>query len=179
MAGARLLRTKPMKATTIILLCAAIGLGIFLFRQNTTIASQDAQLAAISVELSALKQQNKSASLDFQVKCSEQAQKAFIQLGFKANDIASYQSHYNAKLNKCFIDTENTTFQGKTGWTYRNVYDAVEGRSYGTYVWHTERNKKYWEVPPFMCEVESPQGEKQRCNSKEEFSKLVQIYMVE
>lgn len=166
-----------MKAIVIVLLSVAMGLGIFLFRQSATIASQEAQLAAIGAELSALKLQTKSVSLDIQVKCSEQAHKAFVQSGFKANDWAGYQNHYNAQLKKCFIETQNTTTQGKTVWTYRNVYDAVEGKQYATYAWHTDAEKQYWEVPPFMCNVESPQGEKQQCHSEEEFSKLIQIYM--
>jgi hypothetical protein len=177
MAGVRL-RRIDMKAIIIILLVAAIGLSVLLFRQNVTIASQGARLAAVDAELSALKQQSKSVSLDLQVKCSEQAKKAFVQGGFKANT-AGYENHYNAKLNKCFIDMQNTTSLGKEFLTNRYVFDAVEGKQYGTYGWRSVHGKKYWEVPPISCEVELPQGEKQHCNSEEEFSKLVQIYMAE
>lgn len=166
-----------MKVIVIALLCVALVLGTLLYRQSTTIVSQGAQLAAIGSELSALKQQSKSVSLDLQVKCSAQADKVFIQSGFKANDMADYQSHYNAQLKKCFIEVQNTSTQGNTVWTYRNVYDAVERKQYGTYAWHTDPVKKYWEVPPVMCEVESAQGEKQKCNSDAEFTKLIQIYI--
>ena len=166
-----------MKAIVIALLCVAVGLGVLLFRQSTTVAFQEAQLAAIGAEVSALKQQTKSVSLDLQIKCSEQAHKAFIQCGFKANDMAGYQNHYNIQLKQCLIETQSTTTQGKTVWHYRNLHDAIEGKLYGTYIWHTDAVKKYWEVPPFMCEVESPQGEKQQCHSEEEFEKLIQVYM--
>lgn len=168
-----------MKAIVIALLCVAVGLGIILFRQNATVSSQETQLAAIGAELSALKQQTKSVSFDLQVKCSEQARKAFIQGGFNANDLASYQNHYNPQLKKCFIEMQNTTSQGKTVWTHRNVFDAVEGKEYGTYSWRADAVKKYWEVPPIICVVETPQGETQQCHSDDEFSKLVHIYMAE
>ena len=164
-----------VKVLIIIVLCAVIGLGALLFRQNATIVSQETKLAAVDAELSALKQQSKSVSLDLQVKCSEQAHKTFVQSRFNAG----YENHYNAKLKKCFIDMQDTTSQGKEYLTNRYVSDAIEGKLYGTYAWHSAHNKKYWEVPPTICEVESLQGEKQRCNSEEEFSKLVQVYMAE
>lgn len=166
-----------MKIIVITIACVAAILAIFVFRQNATIASQDAQLTAIGAELSALKQQTKSVSLDIQMKCSEQSRKAFIQSGFKTNDQAVYQNHYNAQLKKCFIDVQNTMVKGETIWTYQNVYDAVEGKQYGTYAWHTDPVKKYWEVPPIICEVELLQGEKVQCQSEDEFVKLIQVYM--
>lgn len=170
-----------MKIIAIVLLCVAIGFGVLLFRQSATNASQESQLNTIEAELSALKRQSKlvSLSLDLQIKCSEQAKKAFVQSGLKANDLAAFQSHYNATLKKCFIDTSNTSVYGKTTWNYRNIYDAIEGKEYGIYIWHTDPIKKYWEVPPIKCEVESLQGEQQYCNSEKEFSKLVNIYMAE
>jgi hypothetical protein len=168
-----------VKAIVILLVIAVIALAVFLFRQNSAIAVHEERLAAIFAELSAKRLEVKSPPLDLQAKCSDQARKAFTLSGLKESEGATYQNHYNVKLNKCFIETQNQSVRGKTIWTFRNVYDAFEGRLYGTYAWHTEDNKKYWEVKPTMCEVELRSGENQTCQSDEEFSKLVQGYMVE
>ena len=119
------------------------------------------------------------ATLDKQAMCSAQATKAFADMGYPKDAIAGYQNHYNARLNKCFIEVSNTDPKVSPGtiWTYRFVFDAFEGKQYGTYSWHTEKDKKYWEVKPFECEVVLPSGEKQFCNSDDEFTQLIRVYM--
>jgi hypothetical protein len=168
-----------MKIIVFVLFCLAIGLGGFLYWQYVTIASQGTQIAAIGADLAALKQRPKTASLDIQVQCSDQARKAFEQDGFKENDLATYQNHYNVQLNKCFIETDDTTLHGKAIWNNRNLYDAIEGKQYGAFAWRSDALKKNSEVPPVVCEVDSPQGQKQQCHSEEEYSKLVQFYMAQ
>ena len=168
-----------MRTIVFFLLCAVVVLGVVVIRQNSTIDAYSTKLATISAETSAAKEPSKSFSVEIQAKCSEQARIAFVRSGLKESEGAVYQNHYNSKLNKCFIETENHSASGKTLWTYRNVYDAFEGRQYGTYAWHTEGDKKYWEVAPTMCEVESLTGARQICHSDEEFSVLIKSYMVE
>ena len=154
-----------------LLLGVAIALGVYAYRQNATIETQQAQLLAAS-------ERTKTASLDLQAKCSEQASKAFAQAGYTARDAgAAYQNHYNRKLNKCFIEIENTTATSGVVWTHRTLFDAFESKPYGTYAWRTDEKKKYWEVAPVMCEVISPNGEKQPCGSDDEFQNLIRIYM--
>jgi hypothetical protein len=57
------------------------------------------------------------------------------------------------------------------------VFDAFEGKEYATYIWHIEKNKKYWEVPPFECKVTSISGGETECHSQAEFDELVKQYM--
>lgn len=168
-----------MKIIVAALACGIFAIGVFVFRQNAMLKSQAAQIFAINAELSEQRKLPKAQPLDLQIKCAEQARVAFLQAGYKQPDIADYQSHYNAKLGRCIIETQNTSSQGKELFTFRNVYDAVERRDFGTYVWRADPVRKYWEVAPFQCEVDAADGEKQLCHSEEEFSKLVQTYLTD
>ena len=99
-------------------------------------------------------------------------------MGFKPNNMASFVNHYNAKLNTCFVQVDSMDISNpKVIWTHRVVSDAFEGKSYGQYDWHTEKDKKYWDVPPFHCSVVSLGGEEQTCTSDDEFKNLVKVYM--
>jgi hypothetical protein len=99
-------------------------------------------------------------------------------MGYKPKDIAGYENHYNTKLNKCFIMVQNTdATYSPTIWTHKSLFDAYEGKAYGDYSWHTVKNKRYWEVPPFMCKVVLPTGEEHWCKSDEEFDELIKVYM--
>jgi hypothetical protein len=166
-----------LKGLTILALGVAIALGVLAYRQSATIYAQQAELAALGSQVSAGKERANSASLDLQAKCSAEARKTFAESGFKASDGAGYENHYNTKLNRCFVDVQNIKPDATVIWTYRNVFDAFEGKQYGTYAWRTEGGKKFWEVAPVICEVTSPTGERQFCHSDEEFSKLVKVYM--
>ena len=166
-----------MKGVSLLLLAVVVALGVLAYRQTDTITAQQGQLAALASRVSAADDRARSVSLDLQAKCAEQARKTFVQSGFKPTDGAVYENHYSTKLNKCFVHVQNTTTQATTIWTHRNVYDAFEGKPYGTYAWHTVGEKKCWEVAPVICEVISPTGDKQLCHSDEEFTKLVKVYM--
>ncbi len=99
-------------------------------------------------------------------------------MGYKPKHLAGYENHYNTKLNECFIMVQNTdATYAPTIWTHKSLFDAYEGKTYGEYSWHTVKNKKYWEVPPFMCRVVSPSGADQFCKSDDEFQELIKIYM--
>jgi|SRR5271167_1851800 len=90
--------------------------------------------------------------------------------------VADYESHYSAKVDKCFIHIQDTSGT-EPRWTSQTVFDAFEGKGYGVYVWHNDRAKKYWEVPPVECEVTQPSGDKRACHSDDEFTEMVKLYM--
>ena len=118
-------------------------------------------------------------NFDFQERCAKQAREQFKQLGWDKEPMAGFTNHYNEKMNKCFVLIENTDAKSSPGtiWTNVVLMDAFEGKELGLYSWHTEKDKKYWEVPPFQCEVTLPSGEKKICNSREEFDELIKVYM--
>jgi len=119
------------------------------------------------------------ATLDLQEKCSKQATLAFEEMNFQYRDRTSFTNHYNVKLNRCLIETEQYMVPSSPDifWTYKNVSDAYEGTVFASYAWHNDTVKKYWEMPPVACEVTLPSGEEEVCSSSDEFDKMVKIYM--
>ena len=140
-------------------------------------------------------------SLEQQAMCAKQA-KAYFQEdnpdNQKANQKAldygykslgsDYVSHYNAKLNRCFVlvDGSSQAPDGRFG-TNSQLADAFERRIYATYGWTSEKGKRYWEVPPTICEL-MPKGkpalnedhrETTNCSSKDEYDAFVAKYMEE
>ncbi len=167
-----------MKVSAAILAVAVIVLAFQFYRQQATIREQQVRLSELTAKVTIGEANAKSHLLDYQEKCAEQARKAFNDLGFKPNDMAGYENHYNAQLNRCFVSVQNTdTKYAPTIWTHKTLFDAYEGKEYGDYSWHTVENKKYWEVPPFMCKVVLPSGDDQYCKSDDEFEKLIKTYM--
>jgi hypothetical protein len=61
--------------------------------------------------------------------------------------------------------------------TSKNLYDAFEGKEYASYIWSTQKDKKFWEVPPLRCKITLPSGQEKTCHSTEEFDELVKQYM--
>ena len=159
-----------MRAIILILLAAAIGLGVLASQQAATIKDQRQQMAAVD-------EQAKATSLAMQGKCAEQAQKVFISLGYREGGMAAYENHFNTKLNKCMVLLENQQVSQKTVYTFKFVMDAFENKNFGEYIWHTDEVKKYWEVPPMKCNVVALSGEMQTCQSEDEFRKLAAAYM--
>ena len=144
---------------TYVVLCVAI---IAIFMLNATSLAQQ-------------------ASIELQEKCAKQAKAAFDNMSFQDRTLASFSNHYNVKLNRCFIETEQDIVIYPSApdiiWTYKFVTDAYEGKDFGSYVWHTDKVKKYWEVPPVQCQVTLPSGEEKLCKSSDEFDDLIKVYI--
>ncbi|HVO11065.1 MAG TPA: hypothetical protein VMX54_10040 [Vicinamibacteria bacterium] len=155
-------------------LAAVAALGRWQSMQSGRIAALERSVAVLSGKL---EEGRNKTSLELQAKCAEQARKTFQQEGYDKRQMADYTNHYSSPISRCFVEIRNTRVYGDTTWTYRYVVDAFEGKEYGTYMWHTEKGKKYWEVPPFQCEATLPSGEKKQCHSDDEFTELVKPYM--
>ena len=148
------------------------------FWQANDIRSLRKDLSASVSNIASLKERIASSTLEHQQRCSDQAHKTFKEMGFTdGSPLAAYQNHFNTKMDRCFIDVTNTAVAGPVVVTVRNLFDAFEGREYGTYLWRNPGNKKYWEVEPSKCQVIQPSGEVTQCRSDEEFTSLSKIYM--
>ena len=156
----------------IVLLIAVIcGLGSLLYIQAGLVHDQQQEIVELS---SKIKSTEQAANLEYQTKCYEQAHKEFALYGWDKKPLTSYSNHYNEKLNKCFMKIEDDSIPGfKT----EILSDAFEGATYATYMWQAKKGKKYWEVPPFMCDVKDLAGNKKVCNSSDEFDSLLKVYM--
>jgi hypothetical protein len=127
-----------------------------------------------------------SQSLDSQEKCASQAQKVFgeyqledrqVRFGSGLAITSDYRSHYNTKLQRCFVVVEATHVLNGQISTSVTLTDAYERRGYGDYIWMSKEEKKYWEVPPVLCELDPISQEKRFCNGREEFDAFVAEYM--
>jgi hypothetical protein len=166
-----------MKTLALFCVVCVVALLYFVLHEQSIIKSQQVKIEKLSAEVSKIPE-SKGGSLELQEKCAAQANRTFKDMGYKPNAIAGYENHYNDKMNKCFMEVGNTdTTSPPTIWTFRSLLDAYEGKSYAEYSWHTDKKKKYWEVPPFSCRVSSLSGEDQYCKSEDEYKKLIKIYM--
>jgi hypothetical protein len=130
-----------------------------------------------------------SQSLDLQALCATQARKAFqeAELEYKNDPVgkmfttvsSDYQSHYNTKLKKCLMLVDATRMVGDQSSTTVYLTDAFERRIYASYLWISQKGKKYWEVPPSTCELTPSLRQKKNCTTRAEFDTFVADYMEE
>ena len=127
-----------------------------------------------------------SQTLDLQAMCATQARKAFQDWDAEAKGafgskrvMADYQSHYNTKIKKCLVLINTLDQVGNELLTDIHLLDAFERRYYASYGWSSKRGKKYWEVPPLICELIPSSRQKKICTTYEEFEAFVAEYMEE
>lgn len=120
-------------------------------------------------------------SLDLQEKCSKHADDyatstTYSDYGDFGEQILpiSYESHFNSKLNRCFIHI-TTKFRADDGTTKEVgvLSDAIEGKTYATYIKYPVSNYP----KDTICTIYFP--EFGFCNSVYEFNNLIKSYMEE
>ena len=117
-------------------------------------------------------------SLDNQERCSLQAKKEYDL--WKADQIrlqlisSEYQSHFNTKISKCLM---LLTADYVGGSNLKFLEDSFERRIYAMYYWSPSSTKKYWEVPPSICELTPSTLGKKNCSSVDEFDSFVATYL--
>jgi hypothetical protein len=120
-----------------------------------------------------------STDIGLQEKCAKQAELVFKRMRLEHNESAVYTNHFSQQFNKCFVEVYWMQTLGDVVWTYKVLIDAYENKTWGDYCWHSDKEKKYWEVPPIRCLV-LPDGKEisaQSCKSEAEFDELVSQYM--
>ena len=168
-----------MKNTlTVLLLFCVAALGFFVYLQTASIKELQKEAATLAAKI---EERTKTGNLDLQQKCAAQAHTQFVQSGFEKQAMAGYVNHYNEKANSCFMVISSTDTRTSPGRIFTNLMllDAFEGKVFGNYAWQSDPAKKYWENPPFMCDVTLPSGEKKQCKSDAEFRELIKVYMGE
>jgi hypothetical protein len=139
--------------------------------------SKSAEITKLEDSLRASKTKAETVSLEMQGKCAKQAAVSFTESGWKRTALVDYTNHYNAGLNKCFIEITSTEVERGTPSHSTILADAFEGNVYGRYLWINSQGKKWWEVSPTECTVTTVSGEEKSCSSSEEFDALLKVYM--
>lgn len=75
-------------------------------------------------------------SINSQPKCAAVAEKFFIAGGYKQKTelSSSYSSHFNTKLNKCFVLVSFTS--SKNDALFVDLYDVLEKKHYASFIGH-------------------------------------------
>ncbi len=163
-------------ALTVLLAIGLLVVSVRLYTQRETLRDQEKHIRELTSRLEAVP---RTPTLEEQNKCAAQAREEFISEGYKPGEMAGFESHYNPRLSKCFVEIQSTdTKVAKPEIMHTKILvDAFEGKEYGSYIWETQRGKKYWEVPPLECKVTLLSGEETRCQTSDEFDRLVKQYM--
>src|SRR5262245_42037575 len=122
-------------------------------------------------------------SMQEQAQCAAQARVAANQENSKWEQTSSgmqtisfdHESHFNKKLNKCFIVTRRTFNVASILHWNTNLYDAFdERRDYALFM-GSDRNPH----KPILCQLLPTNGQITNCNSEEEFNAFVAPYMTQ
>ena len=161
-----------MKVIIACLLVAVIALAVLMRSQSASIRDLERQVHELNARFL---ERSKTANLDLQAKCSEQAHQAFAQMGYRERGITNYENHYNPKLNRCFIYVRGMDLRSSPGTvlSFGYVLDAFEGKRYGEYIQPSGKV----EEPPWACSVTLVSGETKTCRTLREFSQLVRAYI--
>jgi hypothetical protein len=129
---------------------------------------------------------NAQSTLALQEKCAQGAKKFFFERinsyggkrglyrdegGLGSN---KFESHYNKKLDKCFIRIESTYISKKDDdpiYYSIELFDVFEGKQYGCF-WREQYKNINWRVT--RCEVGI-----EKCTNEQEFGNLIRLYVGE
>jgi hypothetical protein len=170
-------KALPILTATTVLGIAAVAF-YWISKQGAVIREQQKRIDSLNAAASSRTPVDR-AEFDLQDRCAQQALRAFNAAGLQHNETAGYTNHYSNRLNKCFVEMQWTVVLADTIWTYKTLSDAYQGKVYGSYSWHTVKDKKYWEVPPFECTM-YPDGNETHlevCKSGAEFDEFARRYM--
>jgi hypothetical protein len=135
------------------------------------------EIAKLEADVHTAARATAESSLEMQGKCSRQAATAFSDAGWKRTAFVDYTNHYNASLNRCFLEITETKIDHGHPSNSIMLVDAFEEKVYGKYFWVNLQDKKFWEVAPLECSVTVPSGEEKTCTSSAEFDELAETYM--
>ena len=106
------------------------------------------------------------ATLSQQKMSADQAAKSFNNSGYAETSRTSlgntYTNHFDAAANLCYIEVTTRSMSGKEFLYGHVIYDAFEGRVYGSF---TSIGNK----PPVECLLKPRDQNEIRCNSQDEF----------
>ncbi|MBI3663257.1 MAG: hypothetical protein HY234_09430 [Acidobacteria bacterium] len=111
---------------------AAVGvLGWEVFSKSAAIRQQEQRIQDLTA---ALADKSKQRALSEQTECAASATRFLVSRGWKPDLGSDYENHFNSRLNKCFVLVSGYLL--KEDFRTLDLYDAVEGRHYATYIGH-------------------------------------------
>jgi hypothetical protein len=120
-----------MKVLQTILVIALVSALAMLARQQRTLSQHEQQIQALEMALS---DKIKQEALSSQDKCADIANRFLSNRRYERTDGFEYQSHFNAKLNRCFVFVSDYEIKGDL--LSLDLFDAAEGKHYAWYHGH-------------------------------------------
>ena len=119
-------------------------------------------------------------SLEQQAICAKQAKVAYDEMNAAAKTATykpsgDYESHYNTKLNKCFVAYGNMDVVNGKYFISEELFDAFEGRVYASYGAITAGGQ----TGVHTCDLTPTRQTQTHCSSKGEYDAFVAKYMEE
>jgi hypothetical protein len=141
---------------------------------RATMTGMKAFILVILLATAAFAQAPRQATLHQQKMCADQADKRFnAEPSYRRpNVVATYTSHYDSKLNVCYMRVNERIDDGKDdAWSVETIYDAYENRELGLYMGPIKAN-----AISLQCNVK-PVGRKQKaCDTEVEFDELAEKF---
>lgn len=160
-----------IKVSLVLLVVVAILLAWRVFAEMTLNQVLKNQVVELNQKLN---EKSAQGNIDLQAKCADQAESTYLKLGYKNGGLDGYQSHFNNKLNKCFLTIHSID---NSGIFSESIADAYEQRVYGLYMRKSGVDKFTSNPFPAFCNISPTSSEKTNCKSKEEYDLFVSHYM--
>jgi len=138
-----------MKVVVAALAIALLALGWRLNSANVMLREQQQQVQTLK---KALSERSAQEALALQTQCSEMAKKFLSTRGWKPGVGDDYKNHFNTKMNKCFVLV--SSYLVNDDFATFDLYDAVEGKRYATYLGHNICDVSITQNPK-KCSVDS------------------------
>ena len=107
-------------------------------------------------------------------RCTAEARKKFVTLGWASMPRTSFTDHYNPTLNKCFMVIESTTTLGNDLSVFKTLINVSDDKQFG--LWAKLGNGSD-ETAAVRCTVTMLSGEEEPCFTEEQFRLLIKRYM--
>ncbi len=114
-----------------------------------------------------------AAKWEREQQCSTRAKHFFDESSWsEKNSGASYENHFNNRLNRCFILVKSSTSQGNSRFLYRVLMDVNDGKEIAQYHKQVPYGQAEYAGKPFVCAILE-----KFCQTDEEFDAFVKSYM--
>lgn len=138
-----------MKIALAVVLVVALILGWTAFSLNASLQRQAEQVQTLTT---ALADKSRKEAWTQQTECSAMADKFLAGIGWKSDSGSYHESHFNSKLNKCFVLVSESL--PKDDFRSFDLYDAVGGGHFAMYIGHDVCDVAFLKDPKH-CEMDS------------------------
>jgi len=125
-----------------------------------------------NIQKQRLTEQTNAALWQREQECSTRAEHFFNESSWSEKGNTSYESHFNHRLNRCFISVRSNTFEATSIFYYKVLADVNDVKTIGEYDKQVMHGVADYTVKPFVCSMLE-----KYCTTDDEFDAFVKTYM--